>query len=230
MPTFPTSRLPGRVRQNGDHSPSGLRYALNETDRQSAADRTGRSSGKHCRQSFREYNNRLGGQERMFVQRGQKAMALSTAFCLFLSACASSAYAWPSPAPQTFETNEQSATQAAAAYRQAAEAGDVRAMYELGIIYQSGNGLSQSYADALKWYSAALQNGFEPAKIALGILYQNGWGVAQDLAKANTFYVSAEKSEIPRVASAAKELGILVRGIVFFPPNHTCIVQLSGLS
>src|SRR5580704_17932400 len=153
------------------------------------------------------------GRRGMSSRRVQKAVALVTAYCLLLGVCGSgNAYAWPSFSPQAFEKDQQSVLQAVADQK-AADTGDVCAMFELGILYQRGEGVPQSYSDAFRWYSAASQKGYDPAKLALGILYHNGWGVSQDSAKASAFYASAEKSEVPEISRAAKELGLLLHGV-----------------
>ena len=52
-------------------------------------------------------------------------------------------------------------------YRKAAEQGDVMAMKELGDCYSEGIGVSQNYAEAVKWYRLAADQGNENAKEAL---------------------------------------------------------------
>lgn len=145
-------------------------------------------------------------------QKGQKAVALSTAFVLFLSSPGSCAYGVPAP-PQAPGANQKSNEQTAASYRKAAETGDTRAMYELGLMYQSGKGVPQSYEDASKWYAEAAEKDYDPAKIGLGILYQNGWGVDVDVKKAGALYASAKNSKDSEIARAAKKLGLLAQEV-----------------
>jgi len=52
---------------------------------------------------------------------------------------------------------------AAAAFREAAGKGDVRAQKRLGDLYADGAGVPQSYTEAIKWYCMAAVQGHEPS-------------------------------------------------------------------
>lgn len=61
-----------------------------------------------------------------------------------------------------------------------AEQGDANAQFTLGEIYEQGRGVSQSFAEALKWYQASAKQGFVAAQSILGYLYQYGEGVERN--------------------------------------------------
>ena len=57
-------------------------------------------------------------------------------------------------------------------YRKAADHGNAKAQNELGVAYYTGEGIDQSYAEALKWYRMAAEQGLVMAQNNLGILYE----------------------------------------------------------
>ena len=61
-----------------------------------------------------------------------------------------------------------------------AEQGNVGAQYNLGQMYQRGEGVLQDYKIALKWYRLSAAQGNADAQQNLGVFYGNGWGVIQD--------------------------------------------------
>ena len=65
-----------------------------------------------------------------------------------------------------------------------AEDGDPVAQRQLGTLYQTGVGVSQSNEIALSWYRAAADQGDVIAFYNLGVMYDGGLGVEQDHAAA----------------------------------------------
>ena len=49
-----------------------------------------------------------------------------------------------------------------------AEQGDAVAQFNLGVMYQQGQGVSQDYQTALKWYALAAEQGDAKAQLVLG--------------------------------------------------------------
>jgi localization factor PodJL len=91
--------------------------------------------------------------------------------------------------------------------REAADAGDPKAMFEVGSRYAEGRGgLKTDMKTAAKWYERAAELGLAPAQYRIGNLYEKGNGVARDLAKAKTWYqMAAEQGN----ASAMHNLAVL---------------------
>lgn len=58
-------------------------------------------------------------------------------------------------------------------YTISAQKGNADAMYNLGYMYESGEGIDQNYPEAMKWYRKAIAKGQTNAMVALGIIYQN---------------------------------------------------------
>ena len=56
-------------------------------------------------------------------------------------------------------------------------------------MYYSGSGVTQDYAEAVKWYELAALQGNEFARYNLGFMYRHGTGVEHDDAKAVNWYL-----------------------------------------
>jgi uncharacterized protein len=75
--------------------------------------------------------------------------------------------------------------------RPLAEQGDAAAQANLGLMYDTGRGVPQDYAEALVWYRKAADQGYAVAQFNLGLMYANGRGVPQDDAQAVVWYRKA---------------------------------------
>lgn len=76
--------------------------------------------------------------------------------------------------------------------------------YNAGLAYYNGNGVTQDYAEAVKWFQLSAEQGNASAQNHLGVCYKNGKGVEQDYAEAVKWYkLAAEQGN----ASAQNNLG-----------------------
>ncbi|MEP9370623.1 peptidoglycan-binding protein [Mesorhizobium sp. KR1-2] len=92
------------------------------------------------------------------------------------------------------------------ALREAAEAGDAKALFEVGSRYAEGHGVVTDMATAAKWYEKSAELGFAPAQYRIGNIYEKGLGVERDIAKAKMWYqLSASQGN----ASAMHNLAVL---------------------
>ncbi len=48
--------------------------------------------------------------------------------------------------------------------------GDAHAQFNLGVMYDKGRGVSQDYAEAVKWYRKAAEQGHASAQHNLGVM------------------------------------------------------------
>lgn len=63
--------------------------------------------------------------------------------------------------------------------------GDASAQYNLGVIYNNGQGgVARDMAKAVSWYDKSARQGNALAQLNLGILYRQGQGVPQDYPRA----------------------------------------------
>src|ERR1043165_8604559 len=63
----------------------------------------------------------------------------------------------------------------------AAENGNIDAQYNLGYLYEKGEGTEKDLEKAFYWYQKAAENGNLNAKYNLGYLYENGEGIERNL-------------------------------------------------
>ena len=62
--------------------------------------------------------------------------------------------------------------------RQAADQGDAEAQYNLGVIYNNGEGVPKDDAEAVRWFQLAAEQGYAKAQFELGYKYRWGHGVS----------------------------------------------------
>jgi len=87
-----------------------------------------------------------------------------------------------------------------------AEQGDATAQFNLGVLYEKGQGVPQGYGAAVRWYRLAAKQGHAHAQFNLGSMYRLGQGVLQDYGEAARWYrLAADQS----VATAQINLAIL---------------------
>ena len=81
-------------------------------------------------------------------------------------------------------------------YRRAAEMGDPKGMYKLGVCYDFGKGgLTTDEAKAVEWYQKAAEAGETGAMNRLGVCYEYGMaGLTRDEAKAVEWYQKAAEA------------------------------------
>lgn len=68
--------------------------------------------------------------------------------------------------------------------RDLAERGEARAQYDLGLLYDQGQGVRQNYKEAMRWYYLAAEQGETRAQYNLGLMYVNGQGGPQNYPEA----------------------------------------------
>jgi TPR repeat protein len=69
-----------------------------------------------------------------------------------------------------------------------ANQGDAASQFSLGNKYYYGQGVSQSYIEAMKWYRLSAQHGNAGAQAELGFMYDKGLGEHQDYAQSVKWY------------------------------------------
>lgn len=68
--------------------------------------------------------------------------------------------------------------------RAKAESGNLRAQYELGQIYATGEGVPRNDAEALSWLTRAAASGHADAQYNLGLMYKDGRGAERNFVEA----------------------------------------------
>jgi TPR repeat protein len=72
-----------------------------------------------------------------------------------------------------------------------AESGNVEAQFNLGLMFDQGQGVPQNYTEAAKWYRKAAEQGHADAQYFLGTMYIQGQGVPQNYTEATTWLKKA---------------------------------------
>jgi hypothetical protein len=87
-----------------------------------------------------------------------------------------------------------------------AESGHLRAQYNLGLMYDNGQGVEQDDAKAVYWYRRAAEGGHDGAQNNLGLMYASGQGVPRDDAEAVAWWRKAAEQGY---AKAQYNLGVM---------------------
>ena len=72
-----------------------------------------------------------------------------------------------------------------------AEQGDASTQFNLGLMYNKGQGVKQDDVEAVKWYRQAAEQGYAKAQYNLGVMYYQGEGVRQDKGQAKEWFGKA---------------------------------------
>ena len=69
-----------------------------------------------------------------------------------------------------------------------AEQGNAKAQFNLGLMYENGQGVPQDDKQAVYWFRKAAEQGNAKAQYNLGVMYAKGQGVLQDNKKAYMWF------------------------------------------
>ncbi len=95
---------------------------------------------------------------------------------------------------------------AMAEFRPLAEQGDASAQYNLGLMYDKGQGVPQDNTVAVKWYRLAADQGYAKAQNNLAAMYYSGKGVLKDYVFAHMWANLA--------ASQGQKIAVILRDVV----------------
>ena len=111
----------------------------------------------------------------------QRLRSLLLAMLLIATPAAFCPVAWAGPFEDATEAYKKGdyAT-ALGLLKPLAEQGDARSQFNLGVMYEKGQGVPQAYAEAVVWYRKAAEQGHALAQNNLGLMYGKGQGVRQD--------------------------------------------------
>ena len=120
-----------------------------------------------------------------------------------------------SPVPADFQTalDAYNAGDYETAYREwlpLAEKDSAAAQFNIGLMFDAGEGRQQDFKIAAEWYARAAENDFARAQFRLGEMYEAGQGVERDLIQARKWFTIAGESRYPyakkRKKKVAKEM------------------------
>jgi uncharacterized protein len=81
--------------------------------------------------------------------------------------------------------------QASAIFKSLAEKGDARAQFNLGLLYDEGEGVPKDPEKAASWYRKAAEQGHREAQFNIGQMYSVGHGLPKDLQQAYFWWLLA---------------------------------------
>ena len=91
-------------------------------------------------------------------------------------------------------------------FRLAAEQGYASAQFNLGVMYDTDEGVPEDDVEAVRWFRLAAEQGHAGAQFNLGVIYSNGEGVPEDDVEAVRWYrLAAEQGD----ALAQATLGLM---------------------
>jgi len=85
---------------------------------------------------------------------------------------------------------------AMAAWAPAAESGDAKSQYGMGLLYSEGIVVPMDDAQALHWFGLAADQDHGKAQYKLGIMHANGWGVPMSEVDAMKWYKLAAENGV----------------------------------
>ena len=77
--------------------------------------------------------------------------------------------------------------------RARAEAGDPEAQFQMGSAHRDGAGITQNYAEALRWFQQGRDQDHPDSLNALGELKERGWGTPRAIDEAAALYAEAAR-------------------------------------
>lgn len=83
-----------------------------------------------------------------------------------------------------------------------ANQGNASAQFNLGVMYDEGNGVAQDTAKAFEWYQKAAEQGNASAQFNIGWMYEHTDGVSQDSVKAVEWYRKAANQDYNQAMSS----------------------------
>jgi hypothetical protein len=117
--------------------------------------------------------------------------------------------------------------QAAEWYRKAADRGHAGAQNNLGLCYETGNGVVQDLSQAVALFRKAADQKQREGQVNLGRCYENGNGVAKDLPQALALYRKAADQNQPE---GMFYLGRCYENGIGTPPNRDYAIYWYGAS
>jgi len=111
--------------------------------------------------------------------------------------------------------------------RKSADQGFAEAQFNLGIVYELGNGVDKNPTEAFRFYKLAADQGNSRAQFSLGNLYKDGNGVSKNMAEAVRFYRLAANEGLDKAQCV---LGIFYHEGNDIPKDITEAVRLYKLS
>ncbi|THD70533.1 tetratricopeptide repeat protein [Phenylobacterium sp.] len=93
-----------------------------------------------------------------------------------------------------------------------ADSGDTQAQYEVGRMYEGGQGVAKDYGKAASWYRKSAANGNHQAQLLLSLMFARGQGVPQDDKEGLAWLAKSGEGAPPEKQRAMRMLYYQTRG------------------
>jgi hypothetical protein len=93
-----------------------------------------------------------------------------------------------------------------------AKSGDAQAQYEVGRMYESGQGVAKDFGNAANWYRRSAEGGNRQAQFLLSLMFARGQGVPQDDKQGLAWLAKATAGDSPEKQRAERMLYFQTRG------------------
>ena len=124
---------------------------------------------------------------------------------------------WSADKPSKAETDESLYAETLKVLHPAAEKGDADAQFQLGLIYDQGQGVPIDPEQAAVWFTKLAEQGHVGAQHALGTYYELGKGVQQDDAQAVKWFEAAAQQGDARAIRNLGNFYLEGRGVAADP-------------
>ena len=91
-------------------------------------------------------------------------------------------------------------------FKKASELGNTDALYNIGLLYQNGHGVTKDYVIAKEWFLKGAEKNNYRSLYAIGNLYLKGLGITKDITTAMAYFI---KSAILGYSVAMNQIGLL---------------------
>ena len=92
-------------------------------------------------------------------------------------------------------------------YTTLADQGNAVAQFNLGLMYDYGNGVPEDNTKAAKWYRRAAEQGHAGAQNNLGVMHEDGHGVSRNLERAHSMVQSCRLADSGRREGESRQGG-----------------------
>ncbi len=98
--------------------------------------------------------------------------------------------------------------------------------FNLGVSYDTGDGVAQDKAEGVKWYRKAAEQGYASAQFNIGVCYYNGGSVMQSNSVAADWYYRAGQAYLNQ--GEREDALLCYDRIVGISPDHFLALRLGA--
>ncbi len=96
-------------------------------------------------------------------------------------------------------------------WRPLADEGNVNAQFNLGYLYDKGQGVRQNFVEAMRWFRKAADQGDAISQFTIGTMYEVGKGVPVDAVQAHMWFSLAAARFQPTEEKASYDRAVAAR-------------------